>query len=139
MPAVHAEPLLAAIQAIRAQDLRQAEVGRAVRAVALAPHVEVPGAAEVVLGAGAADRGELLVAVEVELDLALAPPARAVDAPGEVCADILPGAGHGVEDWVHSPGGKGVAAVKLAVQVPIAGDVDVDLVADLVVDGGGLR
>src|SRR5271170_6549456 len=75
MPAVHPEALLAPIQPIRADDLMQPEKRRRIGGVTLPGHVEVPGAAEVVLGAGAADRGELLVAVEVELHLALTPPA----------------------------------------------------------------
>src|SRR5271166_936639 len=113
MPPVHAEPLLAAVQPVRADDLVKPEKRRRVDGVSLPGHVEVPGATEVVLGAGAADRGELLIAVEVELDLALAPPAGAIHAPGEVGADVLPGALHGVEDWVHGAGGQRVAAVEL--------------------------
>ena len=50
---------------------------------------ETPGAAEVVLGPGAADRRVLVVAVEVELDLALTPPAGVVAAPGQIRPDVL--------------------------------------------------
>src|SRR5262249_53106961 len=106
MPAVHAEPLLAAVEPVRSQQLVQAKERRGVRGVPLAGDVEVPGSAEVVLGPGAADRRELRVAVEVELDLALAPPAGPVDAPREVAADVLPGAAHPVQDRVGLAGGE---------------------------------
>src|SRR5256885_3437939 len=121
MPAVHAEPLLAAVAPVRAQNLMQAKERRGVRGVSRAGDVEVPGAAEVVLGAGAADRRELLVTVQVELDLALAPPARPVHAPGDIRADVLPGAGDPVHDRVRRAGGERVAAVELGVQVAGAG------------------
>jgi undecaprenyl-diphosphatase len=75
VPAVHPEALLALVQPVGPDDLVQAEVGRAVGGVALPGDVEVPGAPEVVLGTGAADRGEVGVVVEVVLDLPLAPPA----------------------------------------------------------------
>jgi hypothetical protein len=88
VPAVQPEALLRAVRAVRAQDLGHAGVGRGELAV-LAIDVEVVGAAEVVLGAGAADGRELVVVVDVELDLALAPPARVVDPPSAVGADVL--------------------------------------------------
>src|SRR5690606_38810723 len=101
VPAVHAEPLLAAVAAVGAQDLVQAQVGGAVGGVALAGDVEVPRPAEVVLGAGAADRRELLVAVEVELHLALAPPAARVRGPREVGADVVAPPGDALDEHVR--------------------------------------
>jgi hypothetical protein len=136
------EPLvhpLAAIQPVRADDLMQPEKRRRVGRVTLPGHVEVPGAAEIVLGPGAADRGELLVAVEVELHLALTPPAGVVSAPGEIGADVFSGAVHSIKDRVQRAGGERVTAVELAVQVTAICDVHIDFVAHLVVDGGGLR
>src|SRR5271165_3276169 len=119
MPAVHAEPLLAAVKPIRADDLVQAEKRCRVGGVSLPGHIEVPGAAEVVLGAGAADRRELLVAVDVELDLALAPPAGVVGTPGEIGADVFPRTLHAIKDRVQGARGERVAAVKLAVQIAV--------------------
>ncbi len=75
VPAVQTEALLALVEAIGADYLRHAEVRRAVFGVAATGDVEIPGAAKVVLGAGAADRREIVVAVEIDLELALAPPA----------------------------------------------------------------
>src|SRR5271166_4302518 len=122
MPAVHAEPLLAAVKPIRADDLVQAEKRCRVGGVSLPGHIEVPGAAEVVLGAGAADRRELLVAVDVELDLALAPPAGVVGAPGEIGANVLPHALDAIEDRMQGAGDERVAPVELAVQVTVGFD-----------------
>ena len=62
VPSVEPEALLAFIRTVAADHLRQARVGRRELGV-LAVSVEVVGAAEVVLGAGAADRGKLAVAV----------------------------------------------------------------------------
>src|SRR6185312_17063263 len=95
VPAVEAEALLRAVDAVRPDHLGQAGVGAVELlvgrlAVALLLHaagIEVVGAAEVVLGAGAADGREDAVPIHEELDLALAPPAGVVDAPGHVGPD----------------------------------------------------
>ena len=75
VPPVHAEALLAVVQPVRSEHLRQPEVRGGIGAVAGARDVKVPGPPEVILGAGAADRRQFAVPVKVELDLALAPPA----------------------------------------------------------------
>src|SRR2546426_12233995 len=75
VPAVHAEPLLAAIEAVRLDHLRQAEERRREDPILSGRKLEVPGAAEVVLRAGAAEGGEFAIPVQVELDLPLPPPA----------------------------------------------------------------
>ena len=67
----------------------------------LAVDVEVVRAAEVVLGAGAADGGELGVPIHVELDFAFAPPAGAVHTPSHVGADVVPAARHTVQQRVR--------------------------------------
>ena len=142
VPAVHAEPLLGHVQPVGPDHLRQAEVRRGVRGVALTGHVEVPRAAEVVLGAGAADGGELVVGVQVELDLALAPPAVGVHAPRQVRPDVLAGALDAVEQRVRHLVRQGVGAPPLGVEVALGGVVAADLVGDLVVhphlDVGGV-
>src|SRR5208282_5673417 len=88
MPAVHSKSLLRRVQPVGPNHLRQSRVGRrelAIAAVFLA-HVEVVRAAEVILGAGAADRRKLGVAVDEELYLALAPPSAVMNSPRHVSA-----------------------------------------------------
>src|SRR3954468_22947361 len=97
VPPVQAEALLGAVEAVGADDLGEAEEGGGEDAVLAGGELEVPGAAEVVLGAGAADGRPVGVSVQVELDLALAPPAVVVDAPGEVGADVVALALHAAE------------------------------------------
>src|SRR5579883_502205 len=95
VPAVQAKALLGAIDTVGPDHLAEARIGSrefgvGVRLVGLADaDVEVVGAAEIILGAGAADGRELLVVVDEELDLAFAPPAGVVAAPGHVGADIV--------------------------------------------------
>src|SRR5262249_36233096 len=50
---------------------------------------EVVRTAEIIFRACAADGGKLPVAIQVKLDLAFAPPPRAVDFPGQISADVL--------------------------------------------------
>ena len=51
--------------------------------------LEVPGPAEVILRAGAANGRPFCIAIQVELDLAFAPPIVVVTTPGEVGTNIL--------------------------------------------------
>ena len=136
VPAVEAEAGLGGVDAVGSDDLGEAGVGGgelAVAALVLA-EVEVVGAAEVVLGAGAADGGELAVAVEEEFDLALAPPAAVVDAPGHVGADVLALSPDAVEDGVDILVGERVHPPELGVEVGgVIGDVG-EGVVDLVVE-----
>src|SRR5918995_541590 len=82
VPPVQPEPLLRVVDAIGAHHEWQARVGRAELLVHLRLLVlEVVRPAEVIFGAGAADRRIRGVAVHEELDFALAPPAFAVHAP----------------------------------------------------------
>ena len=89
VPTIETEALLALVEAVRADHLGHAEVRRGVFGIAAAGDVEVPGAAKVVFGASAADRRVIVVAIEIDLELALAPPTGRIDAPGEVSADIV--------------------------------------------------
>ena len=75
MPPVEAEALLALVEAVGTDYLGHAEVRRRVLGVTATRNVEAPGASEVVLGPGAANRRIVLIAVEIDLELALAPPA----------------------------------------------------------------
>jgi hypothetical protein len=76
MPAVETEALLALVEAVGTDYLGHAEVRRRVLGVTATRNVEAPGASEVVLGPGASNGRELLVAVEIELDLSLTPPPK---------------------------------------------------------------
>src|SRR3546814_4898708 len=68
------------------------------------------------------------VAVQVELDLALAPPAVGVDSPGQVGADVVPVALHSVDDRVGLEILERVAALPLRVEVRLVRVVATDLV-----------
>ena len=86
--------------------------------------LEIPGAAEVVLGAGPADRRPFAVAIEVELDLALAPPAVVVHAPGQIGADVLALAVDAIEEGVDLAIGQRVVASPLGVEIgAVLGDI----------------
>src|SRR3954464_8251579 len=97
-------------------------------------YVEVPRATEVVLGTGAADGRELVVAVHVELDLALTPPTGTVDAPRQVGADVVPWALDTVQQRVHGLGRQRVAPPPLRVQVRRLLGYGAQPVVDLEVD-----
>src|SRR6185503_2616985 len=78
VPAIHAETLLTAIDPVRLDDLWQAKKGGGVGAILAVRLLKVPGSAEIVFGTGSANRWEVGIAIKVEFDLALAPPASAV-------------------------------------------------------------
>ncbi len=138
MPAVEPETLLDVVVTVSPDDLGESAVGRRVLRVldgAVGPlRVEVVAAAEIVFRAGAADGREFLVAVEEELDLALAPPAVVVHSPGHVRADILPPAFDPVEDRVNVFVRQGIDPPELRVKISrVIGNVRQGVV-DLVVD-----
>src|SRR5262245_15877047 len=135
VPAIQPETHVALVVVLGADDLGQAGVGAGEFLVLLGDRIlEVVAAAAIILGARAADRGIFLVAVHVELDLALAPPAVVVHAPRHVCADILALAFHVVEDRVDLLEGQGIGAAKLRVEVGgVVGDF-VERVIDLVIE-----
>ena len=56
--------------------------------------------AEIILGSGAANRRKFLIAIHEELDLAFAPPARAVRAPGHIGSDVLSLSANAVENRI---------------------------------------
>src|SRR4051812_2305439 len=117
MPAVETKALLALVEAVGRYHLRQAQERRGVATV-LAPGVlEVPGPAEIVFRPGAADRRPVGIAVQVELDLALAPPAVVVDAPGDVRANVVALSCHPVQQRVDRHGGQGIAAPPLGMEI----------------------
>src|SRR5216683_1183278 len=113
MPSVHPESLLRRVEPVGPNHLRESGVGRRelpIPAVFLA-HVEVVRAAEIILGAGAANCRELSVAVNKKLYLALAPPSVVMHAPRDVRAHVMSTSGDPVEDridvliWqrIHAP------------------------------------
>ena len=133
VPAVEAEPLLRSVRAVGTQHLGHAGVRRRELRV-LPADVEVVRAAEVVLGAGAADRRELVVAVDEELQLAFAPPAGVVHAPRAIRADVLAASAHAVEDPHDVAGADRVDATELRAEAAgVVGHVT-ERIRDLVVE-----
>ena len=59
--------------------------------------MEIIGATEIILRAGAANSGELVVAIQKEFDLPFSPPPGIVDAPSHIGAGILPFASHPIK------------------------------------------
>src|SRR5271169_1260775 len=78
VPAIESEALAGFVNPVGRKHLSEPRVGRAEGLIAMGRAVlKIVGAAEVILRAGATDCGELLVAIEEELDLAFAPPTGA--------------------------------------------------------------
>ena len=131
--------MLRLIGPVRPDDLRQPgigggefDVGSRERRVDRA-RVEIIGAAKVILCAGAADRRPL-VAVEKELDLALAPPAGIVDAPGHISSDVMPAPANAVEHDIVLFERQRVRATKPCVEIGcVLGNVS-QCIVDLPVD-----
>src|SRR2546423_1876744 len=117
MPAVHTKTLLAPVETVGLQNLVQPKERRCERTIALTGHIEVPGSSEIVLGTRATNRRVFIVAVEIELDLPLAPPAGVIDAPGYVCSDIMATPLDTVKDSMHLAVGEWVATPPLSVEV----------------------
>src|SRR5581483_11298750 len=101
MPAIHAKAMLTAIESIRLDHLWQAQEWCGVDAVLALRMLKIPGPAKVILGAGAANSGIVVIAIQIEFDLALAPPASIVALPGKVGADIMAYALHIIEKSMH--------------------------------------
>ena len=89
MEPVHPEALLGLIKSIRLQNLMQSGIRRRKPTIFSLRIFKIPRAADVVFCSGSADRRELLISVHEKFNLALSPPAVAVDAPCEVGSDIL--------------------------------------------------
>ena len=101
--------------------LGQSAVGcRELRVAALSVRalgVEVVRATEVIFCAGAADCREIFVAVDVEFNFALAPPAVVVHTPGYVCADVVAPAFDAVEDGIDAFIRQRINATELSVKI----------------------
>src|SRR5688572_32282270 len=97
MPAVHAEALHHIIVTIAVYHLVQTGIGRAEFGIIhyLYPgliflaRIEIIGATEIILRAGAVDGRKFRVAIHKEFDLPFAPPAVIVHFPGHVGAYIM--------------------------------------------------
>ena len=142
MPAVETEALLAVVVAVAADHLWQARVGAGEFGIVrfgdasgvLCSGVEVIATAEIVFRSRSADSRPLGVAIHIEFDLAFAPPAVVVDAPGHIGADVLAFAFYVVEEGVVCLVWQRVGAVKLGVEIRgVAGDI-CEQVVDLVVE-----
>src|SRR5208282_3186363 len=134
MPAVHSKSLLRRVQPVGPNHLRQSRVGRrelAIAAVFLS-HVEVVRAAEIILGAGSADRRKLRVAVDEKLYLALAPPSAVVNSPRHVGANVLPAARDPIDDRVNLLVRERIHPPELRVEVRRIGGYFGEHVVDLI-------
>ena len=105
MPAVKRKPLIGVIQSVGPCDVRKPRIKRAEFAVS-AVDVKIPRAAEIVLGARSAYRGEFAVAVKVELDFSFSPPAVVVHLPGKIGPDVLSAALDAVDNRVYAALGR---------------------------------
>jgi len=134
VPAIHAEPLLRLVDPVGPDHLVQPRVRRSELLVLLGLLVlEIVRAAEIILGARAADRGELLVAVHKELDLPFAPPTVGIHAPSQVRAHVLAFPPNAFQDRVILLGRQRVDAAELGVEIGRIGGHVGQHVVDLVV------
>ena len=85
--AIHIEIALCAVKPVGVSHLVHAGIGCGELDI-MTVHIKIIRAADVILGARAADGREVGVAVDEELDLALTPPAVGLDTPEEIGADI---------------------------------------------------
>ena len=139
VPSVQAETLARKVDHVGRQHLRQPRVRAAERLIEMVFHVlKVVRAAEIVFRAGAADGGEGLVAVEIELDFAFAPPVGAVRFPGQVRAHVLAAAADAVQDRVDLLGRQLMHTAELRMQIRHVGGHLRERIVDLVVEGDGL-
>src|ERR1035438_434602 len=91
MPSIQAKSLLRFVEAVRLNHLNQAAVRRSELLILLFLLIlEVIRSAEIIFRPGSVNRREGLVAVHIELDFSLAPPAVVVNTVGEIGSDILP-------------------------------------------------
>ena len=107
--------------------------GNAVKLRSELPVPEVPCAVEVVLQARAADGGEIGVAVDVEFDLAFAPPAVGFDTPVHIGADVVAVALDVIQNGVVFFIGQGIDPAELGVEIEaVRGDL-LFLAIDLII------
>ena len=137
VPAVHAKAELAGIEGIGCDDLMESRIRRGKGNIAvMRPGIlKIIGAAEIVFCAGTANGGELFVPVHEELNLALAPPAAVVDAPGHVGTHIFALAPDSVDDSIVLLVGKRVGSAELGVEVSLVRRYLAVTVINLVVHG----
>ena len=79
--------------------------------------LEVPRPTEIIFGARAGDRGKLIIAIQVKLDLAFAPPTAGIHTPGEVGPDVMALSGDTIQQGVHGLVRQRVRASPLGMKV----------------------
>ena len=137
MPSVKIKISLRTVQAVCGADFVHTRIGCAEFGI-FTVYVEIVCAAEVILRAGAADGGEVGIAVDVELDLTLAPPAVALHAPVHVSADVVAVTLDSIKNNVIFLVGQGIYSVKAGVEIKrILGDL-LFLAIDLIVKMAGV-
>ena len=75
-------------------DLGHTGIRRGKDAILTFGMLKIPCAAEIIFCACAANRREIDIAIHVKFDFAFAPPARIIDTPCNIRADILPLSAH---------------------------------------------
>src|SRR6266487_2535907 len=101
VPAIHTEALLTTIESIGFNHLRQTQKRRGVDAVFPSGMFEVPRTTEIIFCSCTANCGKILVAVQVEFDLALAPPASIIRLPCKIGTNVLSFAPYTIQQRMH--------------------------------------
>ena len=133
MPAEHIKIPLGAVSLVGVTDLLHSGVGSRKFDV-IAVDFEVIGAAEVILGSGSADGGELGVVVDIEFNLAFAPPTVALDTPVHVGSHIMAVTLDVIQDGVGLQIGQRIDAAELGVEIQGLRSKNLFLTVDLVVN-----
>src|ERR1039457_6711009 len=139
VPSIQAKSLLRFVETIRLDHLNQAAVRRSELLILLFFLIlEVIRSAEIIFRPGSVNRREGLVAVHVELDFSLAPPAVVVNTVGEIGSHVLPLPFYIVEDGVDIFIRERIYPSELRMEVRgVLGNLRL-CVVDLIVDHHGL-
>ena len=140
MPAIQAEACLRSIYAIRTDHLAQTGIGRRKGLILMGLRIfKIIRAAEIILRARAADGGIFPVAVHVELDLSLTPPAGVVHTPGHVGADILPSPANAIQNRIILLIGQWIDPAELRMKIARVLLHRLHGIGNLIIDGDALR
>ena len=118
MPAVKPEALVGLVNFVRRNHLGQARVGRGKGHIFVGLLIlKIVGTAKIIFRAGATNGWKRRVAIEVKLDLAFTPPARAVHFDCQISAHVLSFTLDAVEDGIEAFGLKRSFRAKLRMKV----------------------
>ena len=116
MPPVHIEIALGAIGGIGSANIVHAGIGCGKFPV-FSAKIKIVCAAEIVFRSSAANGGKRLVAVYVEFNFALAPPAVGLCAPMHISTDIMPVALDIIQNYIVFHIGQGINPTELSMKV----------------------